>query len=105
MTPRQLLSHKLRDGKYRAKHYGCPVDPELTLAAVIDAGFLKINKCYYCGKDIGDGPGDYTLEHIEPLIKNGPHSLGNICKACPSCNYGKNIQRWLDWAAELDKVS
>jgi 5-methylcytosine-specific restriction endonuclease McrA len=87
MTSRQLLSHKLRDGRYRARQFGCRIDPALTLAALIEAGWLETGNCYYCRGVLGEA---YELDHKTPLQRGGAHTLTNLCKACPLCNHRKN---------------
>jgi 5-methylcytosine-specific restriction endonuclease McrA len=42
------------------------------------------HRCAYCGAD-----GDLHIEHVVPISKGGPHSIGNIIPACESCNYSK----------------
>lgn len=99
LTPRERLSHKLRDGKYRARRMGCPYED----VSISDAEFLlDIDTCYYCGCQLGEF---YTLEHKEPLKLGGPHRLDNLCKACPECNQEKHIQTELDYLAKLDERS
>jgi 5-methylcytosine-specific restriction endonuclease McrA len=88
MTPRQLLSHKLRDGRYRARSYHAPVDEGLTLEAAILAGLLSQDDCYYCGGKLTD----YELDHKTPLQLGGAHKLSNIAKACPLCNHRKGTK-------------
>jgi 5-methylcytosine-specific restriction endonuclease McrA len=43
--------------------------------------------CWMCG-----GPGN-ELDHVKPLSKGGAHMLGNIRRACRSCNAQK-INKW-----------
>jgi len=46
--------------------------------------------CYYCTR-----PFPTTLLHIDhviPLAKGGSHSVGNLCRSCPSCNLSKNCR-------------
>lgn len=104
LTPRELLCHKLRDGAYRARQAGCYAET-VTIAQAVAAGLLAADKCYYCGRPIGDGPGDYTLEHKTPLAKKGPHTIGNICKACGPCNEDKHVQDELEYLASIDPWS
>jgi 5-methylcytosine-specific restriction endonuclease McrA len=100
LTPRQRLSHKLRDGKYRARKMGCPYE-DVTIAQAEAAGLLAETRCCYCGCEIK--PGElYTLEHKEPLKLGGSHTLGNLAKACPECNEEKHIQTELEYMARLD---
>ena len=98
LTPRQRLAHKLRDGKYRAKQLGCKAEL-VTIAMAEASGLLAETKCYYCGCELGEL---YTLEHKEPLKLGGSHTLGNLAKACVSCNEEKHIQTELEYLAQLD---
>lgn len=84
MTPQQRLSHKLRDGKYRARLAGAPafhVSP-------VDASFmLSQTACYYCGRRLH--PDEiWTLEHMIPLTAEDTpgHVLSNLAKSCTRCN-------------------
>lgn len=83
-TPIGRLSHKLRDGKYRANKLGCPVDPTLTVRTA--TVLLVQTKCAYCGDDVTEV---YELDHMTSLANGGAHSLGNLTKACHDCNYTK----------------
>jgi 5-methylcytosine-specific restriction endonuclease McrA len=50
------------------------------------------HRCAYCGAD-----GDLHIEHVVPISKGGPHSIGNIIPACESCNYSKrdhDVETW-----------
>jgi 5-methylcytosine-specific restriction endonuclease McrA len=59
----------------------------------IRARFAEFDhRCAYCGAD-----GDLHIEHVVPISKGGPHSIGNIIPACESCNYSKrdhDIETW-----------
>ena len=111
-TERGRLSHKLRDGKYRARKMGCEYIP-FTLDQACEL-LLADTKCYYCGCEVSltrplafayvEGPNGYTLEHKHPLKKRGPHSLDNLAKACSNCNQDKRISMELDYLAEIDKA-
>lgn len=82
LTPRQRLSHKLRDGKYRALMVFGQVETQTI--HVKDALFLiEDMTCYYCGTDVSDY---YELEHKTPFIRGGRHELSNLVKACGYCN-------------------
>ena len=48
--------------------------------------------CCYCGS-----LEDLTLEHIDPIIKNGTHTLENLLWACRSCNASKGKNTFLFW--------
>ena len=85
MTPRQRLSHKLRDGAYRARKMGNSVTV-VTIAEV--EWWLDDLRCYYCAMVL---VGIYALEHKHPLAKGGAHNLDNICPACMNCNEAKHV--------------
>lgn len=87
LTPRQRLSHKLRDGKYRALRRRCHADTIPVAAALF---FLSIHHCYYCNEPLPDGE-LWTLEHKIPLANGGAHILSNLCKSCSDCNTAKHL--------------
>lgn len=53
--------------------------------------------CSYCAKPCEL---DYQLDHIEPLSKNGTHSLDNLTISCPTCNQSKSNTPLLIWLAK-----
>jgi 5-methylcytosine-specific restriction endonuclease McrA len=59
----------------------------------IRARFAEFNhRCAYCGAD-----GDLHIEHVVPISKGGPHSIGNIIPACKDCNFSKRdseVEAW-----------
>jgi 5-methylcytosine-specific restriction endonuclease McrA len=87
LTPRQRLTHKLKDGKYRARKMGAPYEL-VTIAKAVAAGLLEQTHCFYCKARL---EGMYALEHKTPLERGGAHSLENITKACMGCNEIKHI--------------
>lgn len=87
LTPRQRLTHKLKDGKYRARKMGAPY-VLVTIAQAVAAGLLAQATCHYCHVHLD---GTYALEHKTPLERGGSHSLDNITKACMGCNEIKHI--------------
>ena len=95
LTPRQRLSHKLRDGAYRARQQGCYAET-IPIGNALD--LLAEDFCYYCK---GLLLGMYALEHKIPLAKKGPHVLSNLCKACLSCNEKKHIMTDTEFLAQL----
>jgi 5-methylcytosine-specific restriction endonuclease McrA len=99
LTPRERLSHKLRDGKYRARQQGCPAE---TIPVGMAMFLLSQKDCYYCGCRLGDL---WTLEHKISLYNGGAHTLDNLVRACPECNQDKHIQDELDYLARLDSAS
>ena len=48
-------------------------------------------RCVYCGQTFS--PGDLTIDHIQPRVRQGDHSVGNVVTACQACNVRKGSQR------------
>ena len=99
LTPRQRLSHKLRDGAYRARKRGIPT---ITIPVSAAMHLLEQEKCHYCNKVL---TALWTLEHKVSLYHGGTHTLDNLVRACPECNQSKHIQDELDYIAKLDLMS
>lgn len=43
--------------------------------------------CVYCAEVFE--PADLTIDHVEPKVKGGDNSGGNLVTACGACNTGK----------------
>lgn len=95
LTPRARLSHKLRDGAYRARKMGCYAE---TIPVGTAQDLLAEIFCYYCKSLL---LGDYALEHKEPLARGGKHILSNLCKACAWCNEKKHTMTDTEFLALL----
>jgi 5-methylcytosine-specific restriction endonuclease McrA len=59
-------------------------------------------RCVYCGSIL---PGDaLTLDHVQPRMRGGDHSEGNIVSACRACNAEKGgAAAWAYLADRADK--
>ncbi|MFC1640173.1 HNH endonuclease [Gemmatimonadota bacterium] len=44
-------------------------------------------RCVYCARVFTDT--ELTLDHVQPLVKGGDHSPGNLVTACAHCNSRK----------------
>lgn len=53
--------------------------------------------CSYCNADCTNL---YHIDHIEPLSKQGTHTLDNLAISCPSCNLSKSSTTLLVWLAK-----
>jgi hypothetical protein len=53
---------------------------------------LSLSECEYCGD-----PGEWTLDHLIPQIKGGPHAADNLVRACRPCNSSKGALDLLEW--------
>ncbi|NIP82697.1 MAG: hypothetical protein GWM90_27150 [Gemmatimonadetes bacterium] len=45
------------------------------------------HRCVYCGER--HDAADLTVDHVEPRVKGGDHSEGNLVAACRQCNTEK----------------
>jgi 5-methylcytosine-specific restriction endonuclease McrA len=57
--------------------------------------------CYWClepmsGKKV-------HIDHIIPVVKDGPHEIGNLCASCKRCNSRKRSKDLSRWSAELEQ--
>ena len=41
-------------------------------------------RCVYCGETFPDA--ELTLDHVQPRVKGGDHSDGNLVSCCKACN-------------------
>lgn len=46
-------------------------------------------KCWWCGVKV---KGEYHVDHIIPLAREGSNGPENICISCPSCNLSKSAK-------------
>ena len=60
------------------------------------------NKCFYCGKDMGNS---YTIDHKIPLCRNGLNEISNVVIACRSCNVKKGKRTTQEYFEVLRKLN
>jgi HNH endonuclease len=59
-------------------------------------------RCVYCGLVF---PADaLTLDHVEPKMRGGDHSAGNLVTACATCNAQKAGEPAWSWLARHPDV-
>lgn len=75
--------------KRAAKMKGPVKHSELIRAIYMLASSSEKKTCYYCQKDFTC---PVHVDHVIPLAKGGPHSIENLCLACPKCNVTKNAK-------------
>lgn len=46
--------------------------------------------CYYCTRSFPTTV--LHIDHVIPISRGGAHSIGNICRSCPTCNLSKNCR-------------
>lgn len=56
-------------------------------------------RCVYCGAEFPAE--DLTVDHVEPRVKGGDHSKGNLVACCRPCNREKGGQP--AWAYLADR--
>jgi len=44
-------------------------------------------RCVYCGEQFDAA--DLTVDHVQPRVKGGDHSDGNLVACCRACNAAK----------------
>jgi 5-methylcytosine-specific restriction endonuclease McrA len=49
------------------------------------------NRCVYCGKQFAVD--ELTLDHVQPRVRGGDRSEGNLVTACRACNTLKGQHR------------
>jgi 5-methylcytosine-specific restriction endonuclease McrA len=49
------------------------------------------NRCVYCGEQFIED--ELTLDHVQPRVRGGDRSEGNLVTACKACNTLKGHQR------------
>lgn len=42
-------------------------------------------------------PAPSTVDHVIPVARGGPHSIGNLMPLCRSCNSSKHDMLWIEW--------
>jgi HNH endonuclease len=59
-------------------------------------------RCVYCGQTF---PGEaLTLDHVEPRMRGGDRSAGNLVTCCGACNASKGGQAAWAWLANQPDV-
>lgn len=60
---------------------------------------LYNHRCAYCGRKLGYGKGELhpTMDHVQPVSRNGQHVKGNIVPACKHCNSAKHAKTPEEW--------
>ena len=48
---------------------------------------MHAHRCVYCGEPFDAA--DLTVDHVEPRVKGGDHSRGNLVACCRPCNAEK----------------
>ena len=52
-------------------------------------------RCVYCGEQFE--PGELTVDHVQPRMRGGDRSSGNLVTACCACNARKGGARLGDF--------
>jgi 5-methylcytosine-specific restriction endonuclease McrA len=59
-------------------------------------------RCAYCGE--GFAASELTLDHVEPRLRGGDHSEGNLVTCCRACNTAKGGRAAWSYLAENAEV-
>lgn len=57
-------------------------------------------RCVYCGEQCDAD--ELTLDHVQPRVRGGDHSEGNLVTACKACNTLKGPRRLSQFLHESD---
>jgi len=57
-------------------------------------------RCVYCGEQFSAA--ELTLDHVEPRVRGGDRSDGNLVTACVGCNTLKGHRRLSDFLRESE---
>jgi 5-methylcytosine-specific restriction endonuclease McrA len=56
-------------------------------------------RCVYCGEQFEAG--ELTLDHVQPRVRGGDRSVGNLVTACKACNTLKGHRRLSAFLADV----
>lgn len=85
-TNRRLIQKKRPKWKHPVT--GRENIPSAVRTAVMDRDG---EQCRYCGTS--NGP--WHLDHVQPVSKDGPTTIGNLVVACQDCNLRKGASVWV----------
>lgn len=54
--------------------------------------------CVYCGTE--GTPDTLSVDHVQPRVRGGDHSAGNVVTACTTCNARKGHRRHTEFLAD-----
>jgi 5-methylcytosine-specific restriction endonuclease McrA len=52
-------------------------------------------RCVYCGEEFA--PDELTIDHVQPRVRGGDSSPGNVVSACGGCNTAKGHRKLADF--------
>ena len=55
-------------------------------------------RCVYCGETFP--PDALSIDHVQPRVRGGDHSGGNLVTACGGCNVRKGHRRLAEFLAD-----
>jgi 5-methylcytosine-specific restriction protein A len=95
---RETKSKYKKRNPHKGNEYGARRRARMYAAAVGDQSLVrdfyqhvktaKRIRCHWCQR--WAKLADRTVDHIQPIVAGGAHSVGNLCCACRSCNCRKN---------------
>jgi 5-methylcytosine-specific restriction endonuclease McrA len=59
-------------------------------------------RCVYCGECFETD--ELSVDHVQPRVRGGDHSDGNLVTACKGCNTAKGPRRLSDFLRESEAV-
>ena len=101
-------SANAENAKQRCAKYGCDYQPGIDAVSVAERHDYE---CQECGIMLqphrgGFHPEGWTVGHIMPLSKGGPHTWDNVQAECLACNMWKGNRRaYVDWDEVTNSVT
>jgi 5-methylcytosine-specific restriction endonuclease McrA len=100
-TPVAMTAHELqvlaaeksaRDNEINHRRRARKVANGVNLVKATEMIAIAAWPCTACA-----APAPSTVDHIIPIARGGPHSIGNLMPLCRSCNSSKSDMLWIEW--------
>ena len=92
---------KVAQARHRARKMGAQIGDRKAYARFVKwARAAPSILCYWCSKVTRIGK--RNLDHVIPLARGGPDSVGNLCVSCPKCNQRKNAKLPEDFSGQSE---
>jgi|FLOH01.1.fsa_nt_gi 5-methylcytosine-specific restriction endonuclease McrA len=100
-TPVPLTAHELqvlaaeklaRDNEIKHRRRARKLANGVNLVKATEMVAIAARPCTACA-----APAPSTVDHVIPIARGGPHSIGNLMPLCRSCNSSKHDMLWIEW--------